>query len=94
MAIFVTGRFSFSLVERGRREVKRVRSRLDLLIKIHNYPCLGIESQRDGCLPKVVTDVLIKIFTWFAFLSITSTILLVGVSGWIYFLKKLRGKAE
>jgi hypothetical protein len=41
-----------------------------------------------------VTDVLIKIFTWFTFLSITSTILLVGVSGWIYFLKKLRGKAE
>jgi hypothetical protein len=82
------------LVERGRREVKRVRSRLDLLIKIHNYPCLGIESQRDGCLPRKVTDVLIKIFTWFAFLSITSTILLVGVSGWIYFLKKLRGKAE
>ncbi len=41
-----------------------------------------------------MTDLLIKIFTWFAFLSITSTVLLVGVSGWIYLLKKTRGKTD
>ncbi len=40
-----------------------------------------------------MVDFLIKIFTWFAFLSIGSTALLLGVTGWIYFLKKLKGKA-
>ncbi len=41
-----------------------------------------------------VTDVLIRIFTWFAVLSIGCTVLLVGVTGWIYLMKKLRGKVE
>ena len=41
-----------------------------------------------------MADVLIQIFTWFAFLSIGSTVLLVGVSGWIYLLKKLKGKTD
>ena len=41
-----------------------------------------------------MTDALIKIFTWFAFLSIGATALLVGVSGWIYLREKLRGRAD
>ena len=41
-----------------------------------------------------MAEVLIKIFTWFAFLSIGATVLLVGVSGWIYWREKLRGKAD
>ena len=41
-----------------------------------------------------MTEIFIKIFTWFAFLSIGSTALLLGVTGWIYLLKKLRGKTD
>ena len=41
-----------------------------------------------------MTEVFIKIFTWFAFLSIASTVLLVGVSGWIYLLRKYKGKPD
>jgi len=41
-----------------------------------------------------MTELLIKIFTWFAFLSITSTVLMVGVSGWIYLVRKLKRKTD
>ena len=41
-----------------------------------------------------MSEVLIKIFTWFAFLSIGSTALLLAVTGWIYLLKKLKGKPD
>ncbi len=41
-----------------------------------------------------MAETLIKIFTWFAFLSIGSTALLLGVTGWIYLLKKLKGKPD
>jgi len=41
-----------------------------------------------------MVDILIKVFTWFAFLSIGSTVLLVGVTGWIYLLQKMRGKTD
>ena len=41
-----------------------------------------------------MADVLIKVFTWFAFLSIGSTALLLSVTGWIYLLKKLKGKPD
>jgi hypothetical protein len=39
-------------------------------------------------------EVLIKIFTWFAILSIGCTALLVGISGWIYLVRRLRRKTE
>jgi len=41
-----------------------------------------------------MTEVLIKIFTWFAFLSVGSTALLLAVTGWIYLLKKVRAKGK
>jgi len=41
-----------------------------------------------------MTELLIKIFTWFAFLSITSTVLMVGASGWIYLVRKLKRKTD
>jgi len=62
--------------------------------KTYDYPCLGIDGQIDGCLCLFMTELLIKIFTWFAFLSITSTVLMVGVSGWIYLVRKLKRKTD
>jgi hypothetical protein len=41
-----------------------------------------------------MTDILIKIFTWFAFLSIGSTALLLGVTGWMFLVKKMRNKSR
>jgi len=41
-----------------------------------------------------MADALIKIFTWVGMLSIASTALLIGVTGWIYLLKKLKEKPD
>jgi len=41
-----------------------------------------------------VTEFLIKIFTWIGLLSVASTALLLGVTGWIYLLKRVKGKAD
>jgi len=51
-------------------------------------------GQQFACLVDFVTDLLIKIFTWFAFLSIVSTALLLAVTGWIYLLKKVKAKGK
>jgi len=58
------------------------------------YPSLGIVGQQFACLVDFVTDLLIKIFTWFAFLSVGSTALLLAVTGWIYLLKKVKAKGK
>jgi len=41
-----------------------------------------------------MVEFLIRVFTWFAFLSIGSTALLLAVTGWIYLLKKMKAKGK
>jgi hypothetical protein len=53
---------------------------------------MGMENQGAGCLSDRVTEILIKIFTWIGFLSVVSTVLLLGLTGWMYLLKKIRSK--
>jgi hypothetical protein len=56
------------------------------------YLRIGMENQEVGCLSERVTEILINICTWIGFLSVISTLLLLGLTGWMYLLKKIRSK--
>ncbi len=66
-----------------------------LIGKFHKaavYLRIGMENQEVGCLSERVTEILIYICTWIGFLSVISTLLLLGLTGWMYLLKKIRSK--